>query len=86
MILFSLSWAWVSILSLFSVIERHPIIMKDPEPWEKAFFELQARLMQQGKVREGMIEEAGLPLMVAVLRLSFMLFIYGIRRSRMNWD
>jgi hypothetical protein len=34
-----------------SIIERHPIIMRDPEPWEAEYYAMQEQLMQHGKVR-----------------------------------
>ena len=35
-----------------SIIERHPIIMRDPEPWEADYFAMQEEIMQHGKVRD----------------------------------
>jgi enolase len=35
-----------------SLIERHPIIIKEPEPWERDFEAVQETLMQYGRVRQ----------------------------------
>jgi hypothetical protein len=41
---------WVVITDDGSVLERHPIIMRDPETWEQEFWQIQRELMQHGKV------------------------------------
>lgn len=33
-----------------SIVERHPIIMKEPEDWEAAYLEMQEEIMKHGKV------------------------------------
>lgn len=34
-----------------SIVERLPIIMKEPEAWEVAYMEMQEEIMKHGKVR-----------------------------------